>query len=151
MPALTLRLENDGAMHGATKRRAFASAMQPVRQAVGFAAALVDRPAPPQPWRGVRSAADPPIIAPMPAARRFPPPWTIEKHNDACFIVKDATGQVLGYFYFEDEPGRRSEYLVDGWLLFKSFDDPNVANSAITERLQCFLIGRAVVRRNGLL
>jgi len=44
----------------------------------------------------------------MPAARRFPPPWMIEEHNDACFIVKDATGQALGYFYFEDEPGRRS-------------------------------------------
>jgi hypothetical protein len=31
----------------------------------------------------------------------------IEEHNDACFIVKDATGQVLAYFYFEEEPGRR--------------------------------------------
>ena len=40
--------------------------------------------------------------------RRFPPPWTIEEHNNACFIVKDAAGQALGYFYFEDEPGRRS-------------------------------------------
>jgi len=29
------------------------------------------------------------------------------EHN-ACFIVKDATGQALAYFYFEDEPGRRS-------------------------------------------
>ena len=44
----------------------------------------------------------------MPSARRFPPPWTIEQHNEACFIVKDATAQALGYFYFEDEPGRRS-------------------------------------------
>ena len=40
--------------------------------------------------------------------RRFPPPWTIDEHNNACFIVKDATGQALGYVYFEDEPGRRS-------------------------------------------
>jgi hypothetical protein len=40
--------------------------------------------------------------------RRFPPPWTIEEHNGACFIVKDATGQALGYFHFEDEAGRRS-------------------------------------------
>jgi len=40
--------------------------------------------------------------------RRFPPPWTIEEANDACFIVRDSTGQALGYFYFEDEPGRRS-------------------------------------------
>ena len=44
----------------------------------------------------------------MPSARRFPPPWMIEEHNNACFIVKDATGQALGYFYFENEPDRRS-------------------------------------------
>ena len=30
----------------------------------------------------------------------------IEEHNNACFIVRDATGQALGYFYFEDEPGQ---------------------------------------------
>ena len=40
--------------------------------------------------------------------RRFPPPWSIEEANNACFIVRDGTGQALGYFYFEDEPGRRS-------------------------------------------
>jgi hypothetical protein len=44
----------------------------------------------------------------MAQPRRFPPPWTIEKLNDACFIVSDASGQKLGYFYFEEEPGRRS-------------------------------------------
>ena len=40
--------------------------------------------------------------------RRSPPPWSIEEANNACFVVRDATGQALGYFYFEDEPGRRS-------------------------------------------
>jgi hypothetical protein len=44
----------------------------------------------------------------LPSARRFPPPWIVEEHNGACFIVKGATGRTLGYFYFEDEPGRRS-------------------------------------------
>jgi len=39
--------------------------------------------------------------------RRFQPPWTIDDTNDACFIVRDNTGQALGYFYFEEEPGRR--------------------------------------------
>jgi hypothetical protein len=39
--------------------------------------------------------------------RRFPPPWAVEE-LDACFVVSDASGQKLGYFYFEEEPGRRS-------------------------------------------
>jgi hypothetical protein len=43
----------------------------------------------------------------MPERRRFPPPWTIEE-TDACFIVRDASGQALAYVYCEDEPGRRS-------------------------------------------
>jgi hypothetical protein len=37
--------------------------------------------------------------------RRFPPPWTIDEHNEACFIVRDKNGQALAYFYFEEEPG----------------------------------------------
>ena len=41
-------------------------------------------------------------------ARRFPPPWSIEELNDACFIVKDSNGQQLAYVYFEEEPGRRT-------------------------------------------
>ena len=31
--------------------------------------------------------------------RRFPPPWTIDETAE-CFIVRDTTGQALGYFYF---------------------------------------------------
>jgi hypothetical protein len=41
-------------------------------------------------------------------ARRFPPPWSIEELNDACFVVRDANGQQLAYVYYEDQPGRRS-------------------------------------------
>jgi hypothetical protein len=44
----------------------------------------------------------------MPTNRRFPPPWSIEELNDACFIVKDSAGQKLAYVYFEEEPGRRT-------------------------------------------
>jgi hypothetical protein len=41
-------------------------------------------------------------------ARRFPPPWSVEEYNDACFVVTDSAGQKLAYVYFEDEAGRRS-------------------------------------------
>jgi hypothetical protein len=40
--------------------------------------------------------------------RRFPPPWTFEEANNACFVVKDANGLSLSYVYFESEPGRRT-------------------------------------------
>jgi hypothetical protein len=43
----------------------------------------------------------------MPEPRRFPPPWSVEE-LEACFVVRDANRQALGYFYFENEPGRRS-------------------------------------------
>jgi hypothetical protein len=39
--------------------------------------------------------------------RRFPPPWTVEE-LDACFVVRDNSGQKLAYVYFDDEPGRRA-------------------------------------------
>jgi hypothetical protein len=42
-----------------------------------------------------------------PNGRRFPPPWSIEDIG-AAFVVKDASGQKLGYFYYEEEAGRRS-------------------------------------------
>ena len=40
--------------------------------------------------------------------RRFPPPWTVDEMNNVCFIVRDKNGQQLGYFYFENESGRRT-------------------------------------------
>ncbi len=44
----------------------------------------------------------------VPTARRFPPPWTFDEHNNACFIVGDHKGQALAYVYFEEEPGRQT-------------------------------------------
>ena len=41
-------------------------------------------------------------------SRRFPPPWSLEELNDACFVVIDGAGQKLAYVYFEEEPGRRA-------------------------------------------
>ena len=41
-------------------------------------------------------------------ARRFPPPWSAEEMNSACFIVRDKNGQALAYVYFESDPGRRT-------------------------------------------
>ena len=41
-----------------------------------------------------------------PPSRRFPPPWSIEE-RPACYIVKDANKQALGYFYYEEDQGRR--------------------------------------------
>jgi hypothetical protein len=48
------------------------------------------------------------MAAALVTTRRFPPPWSVDEYNDACFIVRDHDGQQLAYIYFEDEPGRRS-------------------------------------------
>jgi hypothetical protein len=43
----------------------------------------------------------------MPPSRPFPPPWSLED-TGTCFVVKDSSRQKLGYFYYEEERGRRS-------------------------------------------
>jgi hypothetical protein len=43
----------------------------------------------------------------MRESRRFPPPWRVEQRGES-FTVLDASSQILGYFYFEDEASRRS-------------------------------------------
>jgi hypothetical protein len=39
--------------------------------------------------------------------RCFPPSRSVEE-LDACFVVRDRSGQKPAYVYFEDEPGRHS-------------------------------------------
>jgi hypothetical protein len=47
----------------------------------------------------------------MPTNRRFPAPWTVEDIG-AAFVVKDGSGQKLGYFYYEEDAGRRAAILT---------------------------------------
>jgi hypothetical protein len=42
------------------------------------------------------------------ADRRFPPSWSFEEANGACFVVKDANGFAVSYVYYESELGRRT-------------------------------------------
>ena len=53
-------------------------------------------------------------MPPALGSRRFPPPWTVEDRNDACFIVKDKNGQALAYVYYEEEPRARRRGRVAG-------------------------------------
>jgi len=91
--------------------------------------------------------------------RRFPPPWSIDEHAES-FIVRDATGQMLGYFYFDDEPQRRSADRREAVFLFvsrriccASFSSSKRAWRTVTltrdgalhpkdARLDCHLLGR---------
>ncbi len=41
----------------------------------------------------------------MTATRRFPAPWKVEPTSSG-FMVQDASGQALAYFYGDDDPGR---------------------------------------------
>jgi hypothetical protein len=42
-------------------------------------------------------------------ARRFPPPWSVEE-QPACFVLRDANGEVLAYVYCEEAAAKlRSE------------------------------------------
>jgi hypothetical protein len=66
-------------------------------------AAFIDPTNATAPRRGTRAAQRP-----------FPLPWTAEE-PDACFIVRDASGQALAYVYFEgDSRAKRSLAKVCG-------------------------------------
>jgi hypothetical protein len=37
--------------------------------------------------------------------RRFPPPWTFEDHNNACFIVRDTVYAPHANSYYNQDTG----------------------------------------------
>lgn len=41
----------------------------------------------------------------MDGRRRFRPPWRAEDRNGSCWVVVDATGSALAYFYYSDRQG----------------------------------------------
>jgi hypothetical protein len=64
--------------------------------------------------------------------RRFPPPWSIEELNDACFIVRDSNGQQLAYVYYEEEPQRRVAGRNDGRQPFATKTAPETCPGALS-------------------
>ena len=44
--------------------------------------------------------------------RRFPPPWSFDEANNACFVVRDHNGHAVAYVNFEQEPGRRDLAII---------------------------------------
>jgi hypothetical protein len=42
------------------------------------------------------------------AARRFPPPRTVEGYRDIAYIIRDANNFAVAYVYHKSEPGRRA-------------------------------------------
>ena len=95
LPA-ALKARRRGPPHGGELRQAAGAAAQ---KGLKFRARII---------RSNKSTNTPCYRPSMTSPRRFPPPWTIEEHNDACFIVKGAARQAPGYFYFDDEPQCRS-------------------------------------------
>jgi hypothetical protein len=87
-------------------------------------------------WELVSSHARRRIPESRPSIRRFQrrstaaasrrPPWTVEE-LDACFVVRNHSGQKLAYVYFEEEPGRRSAAkLIASTVTNRLPDSPDV-------------------------
>jgi hypothetical protein len=52
--------------------------------------------------------------SPLQEDRRYPPPWSVKERAD-CLVVRDANGQALGYFSFDEEPHWRAVSKRGGW------------------------------------
>ena len=65
--------------------------------------------------------------------RRFPPPWSIEEF-DECFIVRDANGQALGYFYFDED----QQSPAINRRLTRDEAKPTVRTGVPSRRVKCY-------------
>src|SRR5262249_12820485 len=67
----------------------------------------------------------------MKEPRRFPPPWSVEDYNSACFIVRDANGQRLPMSIMRMSRGGDSAAKLLSKESYRSF----CARAALTQRL----------------
>jgi hypothetical protein len=82
------------------------------------------------------------VDRPVMTRRRFPPPWTFEEANNACFIVKDANGLAVSYVYLETSPVGAQASSTSTRSLSRRVDAKDMATMAtpITKRnVACML------------
>ena len=69
-------------------------------------------------------SSKPPTPGPHPPLP--PPPWFVEQ-QEACFVIRDHSGQKLAYVYFEDELRALTRTSCNWWVsLFSRYKYPEM-------------------------
>jgi hypothetical protein len=51
------------------------------------------------------------VLSAVLTPRRFPPPWSVEELNEACFVGRDHNRQQLAYIYKCQKPTADAPFL----------------------------------------